>query len=97
MKNNDITKKQQSPDAVHTHTHGYFTINKKVIIVIAIILIIILITTLAIVILSKKQKATILEAQKTDLNLQDNEHMHIEIDASGDKVPVPNGYVGSKV
>ena len=30
-------------------------------------------------------------------NLQDNEHMHIEIDSSGDKVPVPNGYVGSKV
>ena len=29
-------------------------------------------------------------------NLQDNEHMHIEIDSSGDKVPVPNGYVGSK-
>ena len=29
-------------------------------------------------------------------NLQDNEHMHIEEDASEDKVPVPNGYVGSK-
>ena len=29
-------------------------------------------------------------------NLQDNEHMHVEIDSSGDKVPVPNGYVGSK-
>ena len=97
MKNNDITKKQQSLEAVHTHTHGPFSINKKVIIVIAIILIIVLITTLAIGILSKKQKATILEAQTTDLNLQDNEHMHIEIDASGDKVPVPNGYVGSKV
>ena len=30
-------------------------------------------------------------------NLQNNEHMHIEVDSSGDKVPVPNGYVGSKV
>ena len=30
-------------------------------------------------------------------NLQDNEHMHVEVDSSGDKVPVPNGYVGSKV
>ena len=30
-------------------------------------------------------------------NLQDNEHMHVELDSSGDKVPVPNGYVGSKV
>ena len=29
-------------------------------------------------------------------NLQENENMHIEEDASGDKVPVPNGYVGSK-
>ena len=29
-------------------------------------------------------------------NLQDNEHMHVELDSSGDKVPVPNGYVGSK-
>ena len=29
-------------------------------------------------------------------NLQDNEHMHVEVDSSGDKVPVPNGYVGSK-
>ena len=29
-------------------------------------------------------------------NLQDNEHMHVELDNNGDKVPVPNGYVGSK-
>ena len=29
--------------------------------------------------------------------LQENEHMHLEVDSSGDKVPVPNGYVGSKV
>ena len=29
-------------------------------------------------------------------NLQENEHMHIEIDSTGDKVAVPNGYVGSK-
>ena len=28
--------------------------------------------------------------------LQDNEHMHVEIDESGEKVPVPNGYAGSK-
>ena len=61
------------------------------------VLIIVLITTLAIGILSKKQKSTIVEAKKTNLNLQNNEHMHVEQDASGDKVPVPNGYVGSKV
>ena len=29
-------------------------------------------------------------------NLQDNENMHVELDNSGDKVPVPNGYVGSR-
>ena len=29
-------------------------------------------------------------------NLRDNEHMHVEVDSDGDKVPVPNGYVGSK-
>ena len=61
------------------------------------VLIIVLITTLAIGILSKKQKSTILEANKTNFNLQNNEYMHIELDASGYKVPVPNGYVGSKV
>ena len=78
-------------------THGSFSLNKKIIIVTSLVLIIVLITTLAIGILSKKQKSTIVEAQKTNLNLQNNEHMHVELDASGDKVPVPNGYVGSKV
>ena len=79
------------------HTHGSFSLNKKIIIVTSLVLIIVLITTLAIGILSKKQNSTIVEAQKTNLNLQNNEHMHVELDASGDKVPVPNGYVGSKV
>ena len=79
------------------YTRGSFSLNKKIIIVTLLVLIIILITTLAIGILSKKQKSTILEANKTNFNLQNNEHMHIELDASGDKVPVPNGYVGSKV
>ena len=96
-KNNKKEKKQQSLGAVHTHTHGSFSLNKKIIIITSLVLIIILITTLAIGILSKKQKSTIVEAQKTNLNLQNNEHMHVELDASGDKVPVPNGYVGSKV
>ena len=78
-------------------THGSFSLNKKIIIVTSLVLIIVLITTLAIGILSKKQKSTIVEAKKTNLNLQNNEHMHVELDSSGDKVPVPNGYVGSKV
>ena len=98
-RNNEKTKKQQSLGAVHTHTHthGSFSLNKKIIIVTSLVLIIVLITTFAIGILNKKQKSTIVEAQKTNLNLQNNEHMHVELDASGDKVPVPNGYVGSKV
>ncbi len=61
------------------------------------VLIIVLITTLAMGILNKKRNTTTLEGQKTEFNLQDNEHMHLELDASGDQVPVPNGYVGSKV
>lgn len=30
-------------------------------------------------------------------NLQENENMYIETDSSGDQVPIPQGYVGSKV
>ena len=97
MKENKETtiKKQSIADVMQTHRQ--FTLNKKIIILICLVLIIILITTLAIGILSKKQNTTILEAKKTNLNLQNNEHMHVELDASGDKVPVPNGYVGSKI
>ena len=92
-KNNEEEKKQQSLGAVHTHTHththhGVFTLNKKIIIVTSLVLIIIIITTLAIGILNKKPKSTILEANKTNLNLQNNEHMHIELDASGNELPV---------
>ena len=32
-----------------------------------------------------------------NLELEENEHMHLEEDSTGDKIPVPNGYVGSKV
>ena len=90
-------KKKRNSKALALHTHGSFSLNKKIIIVTSLVLIIVLITTLAMGILSKKQKSTIVEAKKTNLNLQNNEHMHVELDASGDKVPVPNGYVGSKV
>ena len=31
-----------------------------------------------------------------EIVLEDNKYMHVETDASGDKVPVPNGFVGSK-
>jgi len=96
-KNSSKTNKEKDVVVEEKETHGKIILNKKIIIVTSLVLIIILITTLAIGILSKKQKSTIVEAKKTNFNLQNNEHMHIELDASGDKVPVPNGYVGSKV
>ena len=37
------------------------------------------------------------KAQTREKVLEDNKYMHVETDASGDKVPVPNGFVGSKV
>ena len=36
------------------------------------------------------------KAQTREIVLEDNKYMHVEEDASGDKVPVPNGFVGSK-
>ena len=35
------------------------------------------------------------KAETKELVLEDNKYMHVEIDASGDQVPVPNGFVGS--
>ena len=35
------------------------------------------------------------QEQSQELVLEDNKYMHVEIDASGDQVPVPNGFVGS--
>ena len=37
------------------------------------------------------------KGQTREKVLEDNKYMHVEEDASGDKVPVPNGFVGSKV
>ena len=37
------------------------------------------------------------KGQTREIVLEDNKYMHVEEDASGDKVPVPNGFVGSKV
>lgn len=72
-------------------------INKKVVIPISILIIVILLATLIVYAFTGKQKNTVVEAEKTELNLANNEYMHVEEDASGDKVPVPNGYVGSGV
>ena len=35
------------------------------------------------------------KAETRELVLEDNNYMHVETDASGDQVPVPNGFVGS--
>ena len=76
--------------------------NKKTVVrIVAIILAIAIIAGVAIVItynknvnLAEKEKNE--EEQTQELVLEDNEYMHVETDASGDKVPVPNGFVGSK-
>ena len=81
--------------------------NKKrvvsVIIAIAILLVVVG-TVLAVTGISnniKEEKAEVVEEQTeskaSEIVLENNKYMHVETDASGDKVPVPNGYVGSKV
>ena len=83
--------------------------NKKQVISIitgVVILLIILATVLVIInksnVATKKQAQSVEvkeqeETKKQEIELADNKYMHVEIDASGDKVPVPNGFVGSKV
>ena len=48
----------------------------------------------------KEEKAEVVEEQTeskaSEIVLEDNKYMHVETDASGDEVPVPNGFVGSK-
>ena len=79
---------------------------KKVVgIVIAIlILLLVLVTVLVVNTMSNKAKekeAQVIEEEKKETKTQeivlaDNKYMHVETDASGDKIPVPNGFVGSK-
>ena len=79
--------------------------NKKrvisVIIAIAILLVVVG-TVLAVTGISnniKEEKAEVVEEQTkskaSEIVLEDNKYMHVETDASGDAVPVPNGFVGS--
>lgn len=75
-------------------------LNKKIVCIICGILAVIVVLTSLIFAFSKKENSTVLQATKSTvnaINLENNEHMHVEEDASGDKVPVPNGYVGSGV
>ena len=47
----------------------------------------------------KEEKAQVVEEQTeskaSEIVLENNKYMHVETDASGDEVPVPNGFVGS--
>ena len=78
--------------------------NKKTVVkVVSIIIVLAIIVGVAIgvtnnqnVMLADNEKME--EQEETqELVLEDNEYMHVETDASGDSVPVPNGFVGSKV
>ena len=75
-------------------------ISRKMVCIICGILAVIVILTSLIFAFSKKESNEVLQATKSTanaVNLENNDHMHVEEDASGDKVPVPNGYVGSSV
>ena len=75
-------------------------ISRKMVCIICGTLAVIVVLTSLIFAFSKKETNEVLQATKSTanaVNLENNEHMHVEEDANGDKVPVPNGYVGSSV
>ena len=69
---------------------------KRSIKIISIVLIIVLICLLITYSKNDSKEVFAMTKEFNTENLQDNEHMYVEVDSSGDKVPVPNGYVGSK-
>ena len=110
-KTSKITTKEQAKQQEKQSVKTKKPINKKIIIPISILLIVILIATLVVLAIKNKQESEKIladgqeesgiqeenkEETKSAINLQDNEYMHVELDASNDQVPVPNGYVGSK-
>ena len=73
-------------------------LSRKMVCIICEILAVIVVLTSLIFTFSKKENSVVLQATKSSanaINLENNEYMHVEVDSSGDKVPVPNGYVGS--
>ena len=44
---------------------------------------------------NKNEEQEVQESKTQEIVLEDNKYMHVETDASGEKVPVPNGFVGS--
>ena len=71
--------------------------DKRKIIFILSLLIIVIATSTIWAFIKINNKAVEIQANKSEFNteLEENEHIHIE-DINGEKVPVPNGYVGSK-
>ena len=70
--------------------------SKRSIKIISVVLILVLIC-ISITYLKNDSKVVLATTKEFNSeNLQDNEHMHVEVDSTEDKVPVPNGYVGSK-
>ena len=69
---------------------------KRKALILILIIVLLLLTNLAF--LNKDEKSVKLQATQKEYNteLEENEYMHIEEDINGEKVPVPNGYVGSK-
>ena len=79
---------------LYTHTHTHTSTFRKIIAVISIVTI--LFVTIGLLIVQRNKSIVLADNQIKKIELQDNEHMHVEVDSSGDKIPVPNGYVGSK-
>ena len=77
--------------------------NKKTVVkVVSIIIVLAIIVRIAIAV-TYNQNVKLADNEKMEeqeetreLVLEDNKYMHVETDASGDSVPVPNGFVGSK-
>ena len=46
---------------------------------------------------NNNEKQEVQKSKTQEIVLEDNKYMHVETDASGDQVPVPNGFVGSSV
>ena len=69
---------------------------KRILKIISVVLILVLICVSITYVKSGNKEVLATTKEFNSENLQDNEHMHVELDNSGDKVPVPNGYVGSK-
>ena len=46
---------------------------------------------------NNNEEQEVQESKTQEIVLEDNKYMHVETDASGDEVPVPNGFVGSSV